>query len=194
MQIVEQTFTQLLHCYGIEFRAVNIGLIKQMTDPKNVLILCTGNSARSIMGEALITKLGGGKFLGHSAGSQPTGKPNPFAIKLLKSKGYDTSFARSKIWDEFSTNGAPRIDYVFTVCDSAAAETCPVWIGTPLQAHWGIPDPASATGSDEEILEAFEIGYNQLERRIAAFFALDLDAMDSEELRSALSRIGRLDG
>ena len=161
-----------------------------MIPPKNVLILCTGNSARSIMGEALITKLSNGKFIGYSAGSKPTGKPNPFAIKLLESKGYDTSFARSKSWDEFTCKDSPQFDYVFTVCDSAASEECPVWLGTPLQAHWGIPDPASVTGTDDVVLEAFRLGYKQLERRILAFCALDLDAMSIEDQRSALAEIG----
>jgi arsenate reductase len=159
---------------------------------KNVLILCTGNSARSILGEALVNRLGQGRFRGYSAGSTPTGKVNPFALRLLREKGHDTGEFRSKSWDEFAARDAPPIDYVFTVCDNAAGETCPVWPGQPAKAHWGLPDPAAATGSDAEIMQAFEQAYASLEKRIAAFMALPLDEPGDEKLERELAAIGRL--
>jgi arsenate reductase len=147
-----------------------------MTDKKfNVLILCTGNSARSILGESLINRLGGGRYAGYSAGSTPTGKVNPFAIRLLAEKGYPVAGLRSKSWDEFAAPGAPHIDFVFTVCDNAAGEVCPIWPGHPAKAHWGIPDPAAAEGSDEARLQAFRTAYAQLEQRISAFMRLDVE-------------------
>jgi arsenate reductase len=167
-----------------------------MTDEKtNVLILCTGNSARSILGEMLINRLGEGGFKGFSAGSTPTGKVNPFAVKLLKEKGYAVEGLRSKSWDEFSGQDAPKIDFVFTVCDNAAAETCPVWPARPgkkqpLKAHWGIPDPANVTGSDENKMVAFKTAYEQLEKRIEAFVALPLNELDETVLQQKLNDIG----
>lgn len=157
---------------------------------KNVLILCTGNSARSILGEALINRLGEGRFKGFSAGSQPKDAPNSFALKCLADKGYDAAFARSKSWDEFSGEGADEMHYVFTVCDSAGNETCPVWLGTPMQAHWGIADPAAVEGTDDEISQAFEIAYDLLHKRISAFMALDFDHLDEVALKSELIKIG----
>ena len=163
-----------------------------MEDNKyNVLILCTGNSARSILGEALINKLGNGRMKGFSAGSTPAGKVNPFAISLLKSKGYKTDDFRSKSWDEFTGSDAPKIDFVFTVCDNAAGEVCPVWYGQPMQAHWGIPDPAAVTGTDEEKQRAFEKAYEQLKNRIQAFVDLDLDNTPPDQLKSQLMAIGK---
>ena len=158
----------------------------------NVLILCTGNSARSILGEALINHLGNGRLTGFSAGSTPAGKVNPFAIALLKNKGFETGHFRSKSWDEFSRSDAPLIDFVFTVCDNAAGETCPVWHGTPLQAHWGIPDPAAVTGSDAAKQQAFETAWNQLYKRIEQFAGLDLDPPDKTVLQKQLAAIGRV--
>lgn len=158
---------------------------------QNILILCTGNSARSILGEALINRLGEGRFKGFSAGSQPKDEPNPFAIKCLQDKGYDTSFARSKSWDEFSGAGAQDMHYVLTVCDSAGNETCPVWLGTPKQAHWGIADPAAVEGSDEDISQAFDIAYDLLHSRISAFMALDFDNLNDQQIKDHLDRIGR---
>ena len=149
----------------------------------NVLILCTGNSARSIIGEALIDRLGNGRLKGYSAGSTPAGKVNPFAIALLKDKGFDTGGFRSKSWDEFSGPDAPEIDFVFTVCDNAAGEVCPIWHGTPLQAHWGIPDPAAVKGSDKDIRAAFLRAYDQLYQRIEKFAALDLELTDHDLLQ-----------
>ncbi len=161
-------------------------------DILNILILCTGNSARSILGEMLINRLGQGRFAGFSAGSTPTGKVNPFALELLKQKGYDISGLRSKSWDEFAVPGAPKIDFVITVCDNAAGETCPVWPGHPARAHWGIADPAAATGSDADRMGAFNAAYDQLEARISAFAALDLKALDADALQDKLDAIGRL--
>lgn len=158
----------------------------------NVLILCTGNSARSILGEALINKLGNGRLKGYSAGSTPTGKVNPFALSLLKDKGFDSDGFRSKSWDEFSGNKAPQIDFVFTVCDNAAGEVCPVWYGTPLQAHWGIPDPAGVEGTDEEKAAAFEKAYGQLHKRISRFVELPLDTTDRDQLKRQLADIGKI--
>lgn len=158
----------------------------------NVLILCTGNSARSILGEALINKLGKGRLKGFSAGSTPTGKVNPFALLLLKEKGFATDGFRSKSWDEFSGENAPPIDFVFTVCDNAAGEVCPLWHGTPLQAHWGIPDPAAAEGSDEDKMQAFRNAYGQLEARIGAFMKLKIDELDDAALKAELDAIGKL--
>jgi len=137
-----------------------------MADPFNILFLCTGNSARSIMAEAILNKLGAGKFRAYSAGSQPKGRVNPHTIQLLQSLGYETSGFRSKSWNEFARPGAPALDFVFTVCDNAAGETCPVWPGQPMTAHWGIPDPADAKGSPAEIALAFKDAYRMLHQRI----------------------------
>ena len=157
---------------------------------QNVLILCTGNSARSILGEMLVNRLGEGRFKGFSAGSTPTGKVNPFAVKLLEQKGYPIDGLRSKSWKEFSGEDAPEIHFVFTVCDNAAGETCPIWPSHPAKAHWGIPDPANAT--DDDILAAFKTAYEQLEKRIAAFVALPLDELDEASLKQKLDAIGKL--
>ncbi len=163
-----------------------------MTNKTNVLILCTGNSARSILGECLINRLGEGHYKGYSAGSTPTGKVNPFALKLLEEKGYNTADLRSKSWDEFSGDVAPQIDFVFTVCDNAAGEVCPIWPGHPAKAHWGIPDPAVADGSDKDKMQAFRTAYAQLERRIGAFMNLNLDELDDTALKAELDAIGKL--
>lgn len=156
----------------------------------NVLFLCTGNSARSIIAEAILKEKGKGRFESYSAGSNPTGQVNPYSIKHLKSIGIDTSFARSKTWDEFESEGAPKMDFIFTVCDSAANETCPVWPGNPASAHWGIPDPASATGSDDEISRAFATAYEQMDNRISAFLKLPIDDLSASELKQELKAIG----
>jgi arsenate reductase (thioredoxin) len=160
----------------------------------NVLFLCTGNSARSIMAEAILGKVGAGKFHGHSAGSQPKGQVNPHAVALLRSLGYDTSGFRSKSWSEFAEPGAPTLDFVFTVCDNAAGETCPVWPGQPMTAHWGVPDPAEATGSAAEIGLAFKDAYRMLHRRIEVFAALPIRSLDRLTLRNRLRDIGRMEG
>jgi arsenate reductase (thioredoxin) len=157
----------------------------------NVLFLCTGNSARSILAEAILNREGQGKFKAYSAGSFPKGQVNPHAITLLKQLGYDISSFRSKSWDEFAAAGAPQLDFVFTVCDNAAGETCPVWIGHPMSAHWGIPDPAEATGSDAEIALAFKEAYAALLHRISAFVALPLSSLDRMSLQNKLTDIGK---
>lgn len=163
-----------------------------MTDaPLNVLFLCTGNSARSILAEAVMNRLGEGRFIAHSAGSRPTGTPNPFAIDLLRREGFDTSFARSKSWDEFAVAGAPKLDFVFTVCDQAAAEECPFWPGQPVSAHWGMPDPAAVTGSDAEKAVAFAETYRMLNRRLQAFVALPMATLGGLALKAKLTEIGQ---
>jgi arsenate reductase len=160
----------------------------------HVLFLCTGNSARSIIGEAILNRLGAGNFRAYSAGSQPKGQINPNTIQLLQSLGYDTSAYRSKSWDEFARAGEPKFDFVFTVCDNAAAEACPVWPGQPMTAHWGIADPAEATGSPAEIALAFKEAYRLLHQRIAVFTALPLQSLDRLSLRSRLREIGHMEG
>ena len=152
----------------------------------NVLILCTGNSARSILGEALINHLGGGRFAGFSAGSTPKGKVHPLALRLLEQLGLPTAGMRSKSWDEFAASGAPPLDFVFTVCDNAAGETCPVWFGAPMQAHWGIPDPAAVEGTEAQKLAAFRQAFEELERRIKGFMSLPLESIDRAELQQRL--------
>jgi len=165
-----------------------------MADPFNVLFLCTGNSARSIMAEAILNKLGAGTFRAYSAGSQPKGRVNPYTIELLESLDYDTSRFRSKPWHEFAKPGAPPLDFVFTVCDSAAGETCPVWPGQPMTAHWGVPDPAKAKGSPAEIALAFKDAYRMLHQRIGVFTALPIRNLDQLTLQQRLREIGRMDG
>ena len=160
----------------------------------NVLFLCTGNSARSIMAEAILNKLSAGKFRAYSAGSQPKGRVNPATIALLQSLGYDTSGFRSKSWHEFARPGAPALDFVFTVCDNAAGETCPIWPGQPMTAHWGVPDPAEAAGSDAEVALAFKDAYRMLHQRIGIFTALPLRSLDRLSLQAKLKEIGRMEG
>ena len=160
----------------------------------NVLFLCTGTSARSVLAEAILNKIGAGKFRAYSAGSQPKGRVNPNTLRLLERLGYGTAPFRSKSWSEFARPGAPALDFVFTVCDDAAGETCPVWPGQPMTAHWGIPDPAAATGTDAEVATAFNDAYRMLQRRIDAFAALPIKALDSITLRSKLHEIGRMEG
>lgn len=163
-----------------------------MADPPfNVLFLCTGNSARSIMAEATLNKLGAGKFRAYSAGSHPKGKVHPETVRLLQSLGYDTSALRSKSWHEFTKPGAPSLDFAFTVCDNAAGETCPIWPGQPMTAHWGVPDPAEAKGTDAEIALAFKDAYRMLNRRIGIFISLPLRSLDQLTLQGKLKEIGR---
>jgi arsenate reductase len=160
--------------------------------PFNVLFLCTGNSARSIMAEAILNKLGAGKFCAHSAGSQPRGQVHPKTIRLLKGLDYDVSGFRSKSWNEFAKPGAPSLDFAFTVCDNAAGETCPLWPGQPMTAHWGVPDPAEAKGTPAEIALAFKDAYRMLYQRIAVFAALPIRSLDHLGLQSRLADIGRM--
>ena len=161
--------------------------------PLNVLFLCTGNSARSILAEALINHraIGGGKFQGYSAGSQPKGAVHPLALETLKQQHLPTDGFRSKSWEEFARPGAPRMDFVFTVCDQAAAEPCPVWPGQPMTAHWGIPDPAAVQGTEEEQRRAFRDAFLSLRRRIELFACLPLDKLRGLGLKERLDHIGR---
>jgi protein-tyrosine-phosphatase len=166
-----------------------------MTDrPYNALFLCTGNSARSIIAEAILNKIGAGHFRAYSAGSQPKGQVNPGTLRLLQELGFDTTDFRSKSWSEFARPGAPALDFVFTVCDNAAGEACPVWPGQPMTAHWGVPDPAEATGSPAEVALAFREAYRMLHQRIGAFAALPLRALDQLSLQRKLDEIGRMAG
>lgn len=161
---------------------------------KNILILCTANSARSILGEAILAKLGEGRINAFSAGSTPRGTPNPDGIALLQDYGHDTSGLRSKSWDEFEGADAPKMDIVITVCDNAAGETCPIWPGAPVQAHWGIPDPADRGETDEERRAAFAETYRLLEARILALMALPFEEMNPKDLKTALNTIGAMEG
>jgi protein-tyrosine-phosphatase len=160
--------------------------------PFNVLFLCTGNSARSVLAECILNKTGAGKFRAFSAGSQPKGAVHPQTLALLKSLGYDTHTLRSKSWNEFAKPSAEPIDFIFTVCDNAAGETCPIWPGKPMTAHWGIADPAAAQGSEAEVALAFNEAYRMLSRRIELFVALPLDKLDGMTIQSHLRDIGRI--
>jgi len=157
----------------------------------NVLFLCTGNSARSILSEAILNKIGKGKFVAYSAGSMPKGEVNPHAIALLQRLGIETADFRSKSWDEFAKPDAPKMDFVFTVCDNAANEVCPVWPGQPMTAHWGVPDPAAAEGSETQIAHAFRDAYTALQRRIELFVNLPVRSLDRMSLKTHLDQIGK---
>ncbi len=163
-----------------------------MNEPTyNVLFLCTGNSARSILGEAIMNRSGAGRFKAFSAGSHPTGTVNPNAVALLKSLNHPTEGLRSKNWDEFAEEGAPKLDFVFTVCDQAAGEMCPIWPGQPMSAHWGLPDPAAVTGTQAEIAAAFAETYRMLNNRIEIFANLPLESLDALSLQARLDEIGQ---
>ena len=157
--------------------------------PYNVLFLCTGNSARSVLAEALLNRLGKGRFKAYSAGSMPTGRVNPHTRPIIENLGFDLSEFRSKSWDEFARPGAPALDFIITVCDNAAGEVCPIWPGQPTTAHWGIPDPAAATGSEAEIAAAFDEATRQLSARIRLFLSLPLATIDSMSLQTRLREI-----
>ena len=159
--------------------------------PFNVLFLCTGNSARSIMAEAILDRAGKGRFRAFSAGSQPKGQVHPYALELLRRMNFDVSALRSKSWQEFSGAGAPELDFVFTVCDNAAAETCPVWPGQPMTAHWGVPDPAAATGNEAEVRLAFVDAFRMLSNRIDVFVSLPIRSLDALSLQRQLDAIGK---
>jgi protein-tyrosine-phosphatase len=165
-----------------------------MDRPFNVLFLCTGNSARSIMAEAILGKRGADRFHAYSAGSRPKGQVNRHTLQLLESLGYDTSGFRSKSWSEFAQPGAAALDFVFTVCANAAGESCPVWPGQPMTAHWGVPDPAGATGTPAEVAMAFRDAYRMLARRIEVFAALPIRSLDQMTLWNRLREIGRMEG
>ena len=156
----------------------------------NLLVLCTGNSARSVMAEALFNVLGEGRFKAYSAGSTPTGKVNPFAIERVEAIGYPSNALRSKSWDEFGTPEAPPMDFVITVCDNAAGEACPLWPGAPVRAHWSFPDPAAVEGDDERKRREFGTVFAQIRRRVERFVALPLETMDRAAMQRALDAIG----
>ncbi|MGD9537254.1 MAG: arsenate reductase ArsC [Alphaproteobacteria bacterium] len=158
----------------------------------NVLFLCTGNSARSIMAEAILGALGPGRFRAYSAGSHPKGAVHPHSLALLQSLGHEMAGLRSKSWDEFARPGAPPLDFVFTVCDKAASEVCPIWPGQPMTAHWGVPDPAAVTGSEAEIALAFRDAYRMLHRRLSLFTSLPIASIDKLSLQTKLREIGKL--
>ena len=161
-----------------------------MANDYSVLFLCTGNSARSIMAEAILNHKGKGRFTAYSAGSHPTGRPRPEALQQIASAGLPTEGLRSKSWDEFAAPGAPKLDFVFTVCDNAAKERCPYWPGQPMTAHWGVADPAAAQGTQEEIARAFRDAYTVLNRRIGLFLALPLEALEDMAIKREIDKIG----
>jgi arsenate reductase len=165
--------------------------VKVTTRTYNVLFICTGNSARSILAEAILNRAGNGTFNGFSAGSHPTGAINPNALELLRSLDHPTENLRSKNWQEFSEDDAPALDFTFTVCDNAAGEVCPVWPGQPMSAHWGLPDPAAVTGTRAEIAAAFTETYRMLNNRIETFVNLPLASLDALSLQNRLDGIGR---
>ncbi|HUO11978.1 MAG TPA: arsenate reductase ArsC [Caulobacteraceae bacterium] len=162
--------------------------------PLNVLFLCTGNSARSILAEAIMNREGRGRFHAYSAGSHPKGQVNPYALQLLESLHYQTDGFRSKSWDEFEGPGAPRLDFVFTVCDDAAAEVCPIWPGQPMTAHWGIEDPAAVEGTDIEKERAFNQAFRYLKNRISVFISLPIRSLDRMAVGAKLREIGQMEG
>jgi arsenate reductase len=167
--------------------------MSETSRPFNVLFLCTGNSARSIIAEALLRRLGQGKFRAFSAGSFPKGRVHPQALGIVEGLGCDPDDFRSKSWDEFAAPGAPPLDFVFTVCDNAAGEVCPIWPGQPITAHWGVPDPAEATGTDTEIALAFAETTRQLRNRIGLFVELPVEKLERSRLQHRLREIGRTD-
>jgi protein-tyrosine-phosphatase len=162
-----------------------------MNAPYNILFLCTGNSARSILAECIMNRVGAGKFRAYSAGSMPKGQVHPQAIKLLAGLGYETAQLRSKSWDEFAKSDGPQFDFIMTVCDNAAGETCPVWPGKPIQAHWGIPDPAAVEGPDSEVALAFADAYRMLNNRIELFTALPIESLDRLAMKRGMDEIGQ---
>jgi len=157
----------------------------------HALFLCTGNSARSILAEAILNRLGAGRFRAHSAGSYPKGQVHPMALAVLREHGFDTSGFRSKSWDEFAVPGAPALDFIFTVCDNAAGEACPVWPGQPMTAHWGVEDPAAFVGPEDEQRRLFQRTYLELTRRIELFTNLPIESLDRMSLQARLNEIGK---
>ena len=161
-----------------------------MRKPYNILVLCTGNSARSIMAEALLNTMGAGRFTAYSAGSHPTGRVNPYATEQVRSLGCPVESLRSKSWDEFARPDAPVMDFIVTVCDNAAGEVCPVWPGKPVTAHWGFPDPAAVTGTEEEKRAAFARTMHQIRNRVQLFMSLPLETLDRMAVESRMRALG----
>jgi arsenate reductase (thioredoxin) len=182
---------RLLHWKPASEVAWEGDIMSEAHRPYNVLFLCTGNSARSIMAEAILQRMGAGKFKAYSAGSHPKCAVHPEALALLKRLNYQTDGFHSKSWDDFAQAGAPPLDFVFTVCDNAAGEVCPVWPGQPMTAHWGLPDPAEATGSNVDVARAFANAYGALQNRIAIFVNLPFEGLDRLSLQSRLDAIGK---
>jgi arsenate reductase (thioredoxin) len=162
-----------------------------MQRPYNILVLCTGNSARSILAEALFNTLGAGRFKAFSAGSHPTGRVNPYAVEQVEALGYPVDGLRSKSWDEFAQADSPQMDFIVTVCDNAAGETCPLWPGKPVTAHWGFPDPAAVVGTEEEKRAAFALTLRQIRNRVQLFLSLPLETLDRMAIESRMRAIGR---
>jgi arsenate reductase len=185
-----QAFSSAPASAGKENEAFHLGRIMSWKT-YNVLFLCTHNSARSILAEAHLNHVGKGRFTAYSAGSHPRGKVNPFALELLAKNRLNTTSLRSKSWDEFAQPGAPRMDFVFTVCDQAAGEMCPIWPGQPMTAHWGVDDPAKAEGTDEEKRRSFLVAFKELSTRINLFLSLPLDKLDRLALTRKLAEIGQ---
>jgi arsenate reductase len=172
-------------------RLIGLQREKIMQRSYNILVLCTGNSARSIMAEALFNTLGAGRFKAYSAGSHPTGRVNPFAIEQVRSLGYPVENLRSKSWDEFAEPGAPQMDFIITVCDNAAGEACPLWPGKPVTAHWGFPDPAAVDGTEEEKRAAFALALRQIRIHVQQFLSLPLDTLDHMAIENRMRAIGK---
>jgi arsenate reductase len=164
-----------------------------MTKTYNALFLCTGNSARSIMAEAILNRLSAGRIRAYSAGSYPKGQPHPMALEVLAERGHDTSGLRSKSWDEFAEEGAPSLDFVVTVCDNAAGEACPIWPGQPMTAHWGVEDPAAFEGAENDQRWMFRRTYQELQQRIELFISLSVESLDRMSLQSRLDEIGKIE-
>jgi arsenate reductase len=162
-----------------------------MQKPYNILVLCTGNSARSILAEALFNTLGAGRFKAYSAGSHPSGRVNPFAIEQVRALGYPVENLRSKSWDEFAQPGTPQMDFIVTVCDNAAGEACPLWPGRPVTAHWGFPDPAAVVGTDEQKRAAFAQTLREIRTRVQLFLSLSLDTLDRMAIENRMSDLGK---
>lgn len=168
-------------------------LLLMTAGPFNILFLCTGNSARSIIAESIMNRVGAGRFVAYSAGSMPKGQVHPEALKLLSSLGYAVSGLNSKPWDEYAAEGAPKLDFVVTVCDNAAGEVCPIWPGQPIRSHWGVPDPAAVQGSSVEVAMAFRDAYRMLHNRIGLFASLPLDKLSKLAISDRMDEIGRTD-